>query len=280
MAVPYPAYNTRFPTPGSDSGTWGYILENFLSISIFNDPADPTNVNGLNGTLTTNAIKAAGAVTTVNSKSPVSGAVTLAASDLSNGVTGSGATVLATSPTLVTPTLGAATATTINKLTVTAPASGSTLTVADGKTLSASNTLTLAGTDSTTITFQGTDTYVGRTTTDKLTNKAIVSRTAALTDAATITPNCDTTDIATVTIAGNRTFANPTGTPGDGQKLLLRVTQDATGSRTLAFGTSYKFGTDIPSITLSTTAGATDYIGFVYNLATTHWDVVVVVKGY
>lgn len=61
--------------------------------------------------------------------------------------TGSGLAVFATSPTLITPVLGAATATTINKVTLTAPASGSTLTVADGKTLTASNTVTFTATD-------------------------------------------------------------------------------------------------------------------------------------
>ena len=91
--------------------------------------------------------------------------------------TGTGKAVLDTSPTLVTPTLGVASATTINKVTLTTPATGSTLTIADGKTLTASNSLTLAGTDSTTITFQGTDTYVGRTTTDTLTNKTLTTPT-------------------------------------------------------------------------------------------------------
>ena len=57
------------------------------------------------------------------------------------------------SPTLVTPTLGVATATSINKVALTAPATGSTLTIADGKTLTANNSITIAGTDSTTITF-------------------------------------------------------------------------------------------------------------------------------
>lgn len=46
------------------------------------------------------------------------------------------------------------------------------------KNLTISNTLTLAGTDATTITFQGTDTYVGRTTTDTLTNKTLSTSTA------------------------------------------------------------------------------------------------------
>lgn len=91
--------------------------------------------------------------------------------------TGTGSLVFANTPTLVTPVLGVATATSINKLALTAPATSATLTIADGKTLTSSNTLTLAGTDSTTITFQGTDTYVGRTTTDTLTNKTLTSPT-------------------------------------------------------------------------------------------------------
>lgn len=70
--------------------------------------------------------------------------------------TGTGNTfVVNTSPTLVTPTLGAATATSINKVNITAPATSSTLTIANGKTFTANNTLTLAGTDSTTMTFPG-----------------------------------------------------------------------------------------------------------------------------
>lgn len=82
-----------------------------------------------------------------------------------------------TSPVLTTPSLGVATATSVNKMAITAPATSSTLAVADGKTATISNTLTLAGTDSTTVTFQGTDTYVGRTTTDTLTNKTLTSPT-------------------------------------------------------------------------------------------------------
>jgi hypothetical protein len=46
-----------------------------------------------------------------------------------------------------------ASATTVNKVTFTAPATGSTLTVADGKTLTANNTLTLTGTDASSVAF-------------------------------------------------------------------------------------------------------------------------------
>lgn len=67
--------------------------------------------------------------------------------------TGTGAVARAAGPTFTTPTLGVAAATTVNKVTITAPATGSTLTIADGKTLTVNNSLTLAGTDSTTETF-------------------------------------------------------------------------------------------------------------------------------
>lgn len=77
--------------------------------------------------------------------------------------TGSGLAVFQTSPTLVTPVLGVAAATTINKVALTAPAIGSTLTIADGKTLTASNTLTFTGTDASSVAFGagGTVAYIG-----------------------------------------------------------------------------------------------------------------------
>ena len=74
--------------------------------------------------------------------------------------TGSGLLVFATSPTLTTPILGVASATTINKVTLTTPATGSTLTIADGKTLTSSNTLTLTGTDGSSISFGAGGTVV------------------------------------------------------------------------------------------------------------------------
>jgi hypothetical protein len=76
--------------------------------------------------------------------------------------TGTGSAVLATSPTLVTPTLGVATMTSVNKMAVTAPTTAATLAF---------------GTDNATVTFQGTDTYVGRGTTDTLTNKTLTTPT-------------------------------------------------------------------------------------------------------
>jgi hypothetical protein len=69
--------------------------------------------------------------------------------------TGSGALVFATSPTLVTPVLGVATATSINKVAFTTPATAATLTLADNSTLATSGafSLTLTTTAATNVTF-------------------------------------------------------------------------------------------------------------------------------
>ena len=75
--------------------------------------------------------------------------------------TGTGAPALQTSPSFTTPTLGVATATSINKMAITAPATSSTLAVADGKTATFSNTLTFAGTDGKTMTFSNSLTFTG-----------------------------------------------------------------------------------------------------------------------
>lgn len=84
------------------------------------------------------------------------------------GYTATGATgltssnlVFSSSPTLTTPVLGAATATSINGLGITTTTG--TLTVANGKTLTANNSLTLAGTDGTTMTFPSTSASIART---------------------------------------------------------------------------------------------------------------------
>lgn len=77
--------------------------------------------------------------------------------------TGSGAVVLSTNPTLVAPAIGTATATSVNKVAITAPATSATLTIADGKTLTVNHSLTLAGTDSTVMTFPSTSATIART---------------------------------------------------------------------------------------------------------------------
>jgi hypothetical protein len=124
------------------------------------------------------------------------------------GETGSGALVFATSPTLVTPVLGAATATSVNKMAITAPATSSTLAVADGKTFTVNHSLTLAGTDTTTMTFPATSATIARTdaaqafTGNQTFNGAIIGTVQALSGPGAVNVTQLTTAF-TSTAAGN-----------------------------------------------------------------------------
>jgi len=102
---------------------------------------------------------------------------------------------------------------------------------------------------------------------------------SALTDAATIVVNAALGNVFTVTLGGNRTLGNPSN-PVDGQKIVVVVKQDGSGSRTLAYGTSYAFSTSLPSPTLSTAPGATDYLGFIYSAVATKWRLLAFISGF
>jgi Head binding len=81
-----------------------------------------------------------------------------------------------------------------------------------------------------------------------------------LTDAATIAVDMATFLNAQVTLAGNRTLGNPTNTK-DGQEGCIRIVQDGTGARTLAYGANWEFAGGTAPI-LSVTAGAVDLLFF------------------
>lgn len=82
----------------------------------------------------------------------------------------------------------------------------------------------------------------------------------ALTDGATITPDFALANNYSVTLGGNRTLANPTNLTA-GQSGCIYITQDGTGSRTLAYGNAWDFGGGtVP--TLSTAANAVDVLAY------------------
>jgi hypothetical protein len=84
---------------------------------------------------------------------------------------------------------------------------------------------------------------------------------AILTDAASITWDLNTQQVGIVTLGGNRTLANPSNQKAGGTYIVI-VKQDATGSRTLAYGDNYKWpGGTAP--TLTTDANAVDILTFV-----------------
>ncbi len=79
-----------------------------------------------------------------------------------------------------------------------------------------------------------------------------------LADAANIALDLATGFDFTVTLAGNRIIDNPLNVTV-GQRGRIRVVQDATGSRTLSFGTNFKFAGSVAPI-LTTTALAEDIL--------------------
>ena len=125
-------------------------------------------------------------------------------------------------------------------------------------------------------------------TTSKISNSAVTpakldssskftfSKVSSTVSAATITPNADTTDMHIVTALGETaTIAAPTGTPVDGQNLVIRI--KATGaSRTVNWNAIYRvIGVTLPT---SVPQDKTYYVGCKYNTADTKWDVLAVAR--
>jgi hypothetical protein len=87
-----------------------------------------------------------------------------------------------------------------------------------------------------------------------------------LTDAATIATDLSLGNNFQVTLGGNRTLGAPTNVVA-GQSGIIRVVQDGTGSRTLAYNSVWKFpGGTAP--TLTTTANAVDLLAYHVESAT------------
>lgn len=100
-------------------------------------------------------------------------------------------------------------------------------------------------------------------------SKAQSGSIVALTDGASISLDLALSNNFSVTLAGSRTLANPTNvTPG--QSGIIIVNQDATGSRTLSYGSNYKFGDGIAPV-LSTTANAQDALTYFVISSTRIW---------
>jgi Repeat of unknown function (DUF5907) len=170
--------------------------------------------------------------------------------------TGSGNVVRATSPILVTPTLGTATVTSVNKVAITTPTNSATLTIADGKTLTASDDATVSGTNTgdQTITLTGDVTGTGTgsfsTTigTGKVTNSMLAGSIDLTTKVTGVLPvaNGGTgsatqnfVDLTTTqTIAGTKTFSSDISANG-----VLVGKGNGNGDSNVAIGTNLGTGT-------------------------------------
>lgn len=116
------------------------------------------------------------------------------------------------------------------------------------------------------------------TTTDGdqiLTNKTIQSRVVVIADGASITINADTTDIATqanTQAAGTLTVNAPTGTPVNGQKIMLRLL--SSNVQTFSWNAVFAGSTDLALPTASSGSSKYDYMGFIYNSTAAKWQII------
>jgi hypothetical protein len=267
-----------FTIAGSSSGTVTVISQAAASGTL----TLPNGADTLVGRATTDTL-------TNKSISFGSNTITMTSAQLATAVsdeTGSGSLVFATSPTLVTPTLGVATATSINKVAITAPATSATLTIADGKTLTASNTLTFTGTDTSSVNFGagGTVAYTGSTlaqfaSTTSLQLAGVISDETGsgslvfATSPTLVTPVLGAATATSITAtSGNLTIAaasgnnsvnitpTGTGTVDVGSKRITSVAEptQATDAATKNYVDAVKTGLDVKdSVRVATTAALT-----------------------
>jgi len=106
-------------------------------------------------------------------------------------------------------------------------------------------------------------------------SKFVFSAVDGIASNATVTPD-STKDMYIVTaLATGTTVAAPSGSPVDGQVLLLRVLDNGT-PRTIAWNATYRvIGATLPTTTV---ANKTIYVGLKYNDADTKWDVLAVAE--
>ena len=127
----------------------------------------------------------------------------------------------------------------------------------------------------------GAGTIVTTAEAQTLTGKTIKPRLVSIADGTSITINCDTTDIATqinTQATGNLTINAPTGTPYDGQRLLVRI--KSTNIQTYVWNSIFAGGVIVPLPVNSTGSSKYDYIGFMYNAAMAKWLSVAYTNSY
>jgi hypothetical protein len=113
---------------------------------------------------------------------------------------------------------------------------------------------------------------VGTSDTQTLTNKRITARTSVNASSATPTPDADAHDVYILTAqAAAAAFAAPTGTPTEGQPLMLRIKDNGT-ARALTWDAIYRaVGITLPTTTV---ISKTVYVGLIYNNTDTKWDAI------
>ncbi len=108
---------------------------------------------------------------------------------------------------------------------------------------------------------------------------AVAPAVVRLTDAATIAVDASLGNDFRVTIAGNRTMGTPAN-PTNGEQIIFQITQGSGAPYTITWASGYEFSAGLPQPSLSSTAGQTDLLGFVYNATTGTWLLTAFLNGF
>jgi hypothetical protein len=159
---------------------------------------------------------------------------------------------------------------------------GKTITIGGNLTTSGAYPLTITTTSTTSVTAPTSGTLATLAGTETFTNKTITPRTGTAVSSATITINSDNYDVYTVTSQSvAATIAAPSGTPQNGQKLILRIKDNGT-ARALTWittSTGFRFSSDLaaPSTTI---LSKTLYVGAIWNSTDSYWDVIAILNNF
>lgn len=167
---------------------------------------------------------------------------------------------------------------TVNKITITPPATGATLTIVDGKTFKVDNSLELAGTDSTVMTFPSTTATIARidaaqTFTGVQTVSNIVNTTV---QAITVTTNAGTADIThgiqnfTNSSASAMTITLAVTSAVDGQFKEIRIYDFSGVAQGITWVNTENSTVSVPATSNGSTTLPLSVL-FQYNGATSKW---------
>lgn len=121
----------------------------------------------------------------------------------------------------------------------------------------------------------GNDEFVFKDHIQTFTNKRITQRVVTATDDASAEIDCDVTDQYQLTAVANATTFTVTGTPTNGQKLIIRL-KDAGVAKGLTWNAVFRaVGVTLPTTTV---VSKTHYIGCIYNSSDSKWDAVAVTQ--
>ena len=231
--------NEVWLTSGS---TYKFVLQDSTGSTI----GTYDNVPGVNdfGTLSSYLTTYLAAPAAIGGTTPNSGSFTTLSA--SSTVSGAGFTAWAASP----PSIGS-----------TAPAAGAFTTLSATSTVSGAGFTAWAASPPA---IGGTTPAGGRFT------FAHTAPVAVTFSATAMAVDCALSNVFTTTFTANVTTAPAFNNPKDGQTVNWFITQDATGSRTMTWPTSFKWAGGTAGV-LSTTANAVDLVVATYRSSTGYW---------